>query len=158
MVDIKKFGKMGRGLVANRKIKKGTVIEESPVIVLDDDDWSSLGRTVLNLYWFLWNETGNEHGVCLALGVGSLFNHSDKPNTVYKANFKTKTLIFKATRDIKKGEQLFVNYGYDPVPHYDSFLELKKSKADAKERDKSELEELKNRAQKVSDPQLDKSI
>lgn len=108
MLTIKNSKKYGRGVYATRTIKTGELIECSPVILLDDWEADRITPTVLNCYVF-------EYGVktAIALGFGSLFNHSESENVTYRANFRNKTIEYAALCEIKKGQQLFVNYGYD---------------------------------------------
>lgn len=112
---------MGRGLVAAKDFKKGQIVESSHIIVLDIDDHKTLQPTLLNLYVFEWR--GND--VAVALGNGSLFNHAKPANVTYSNDYKHEKIVFRALRRIKKGEQLFVNYGYDPVLWYDDYLRKK---------------------------------
>jgi hypothetical protein len=47
-----------------------------------------------------------------ARGVGSLLNHdSRRANVAFSVNQNAKTVSIKATRNLKNGEELFVNYG-----------------------------------------------
>lgn len=99
----------GRGLYATRRIRKGEVVERSPVLVVDHP--GQLNSTSMNVYMFEWRR-GNS---ALALGLGSLFNHSEKrSNVTYNPVYQDLQILFVATRDIRKGEQLMINYGYDP--------------------------------------------
>lgn len=47
----------------------------------------------------------------LALGVASLFNHSDEPNLDYRIDKTRKIITFVAARDIKASEELTFYYG-----------------------------------------------
>ena len=51
---------------------------------------------------------------CVALGWGSLYNHSDQPNAAYHEVRHRNQMEFVALRDIKKGEQIFIDYDWDP--------------------------------------------
>ena len=51
--------------------------------------------------------------VALALGYGSLYNHSYRPNARYD-DIGQLTKIFTALRDIPPGEEITVNYNGDP--------------------------------------------
>ena len=108
--EIKKTRKYGRGLYATRNIKAGEVVETSPVLILDEWEASKITSTKLNLYVFDW---GKESAI--ALGVGSLFNHSVRRNVTYSNNARTSEIVFTALCDIKEGHQLFIKHGYDPV-------------------------------------------
>lgn len=115
---VRKFPKMGRGLVAAQDFKKGQIVESSPVVILDVVEHKELAKTILNLYVFAWKDTG----CALALGHGSLFNHSWENNVRYVNDYVRNKINFIATRDIQKGEQLFVDYGYDPLLEYQAYL------------------------------------
>jgi len=93
---------------ATETIPKGTVVERSPVIIIEDKHEETVAKMPLQLYLF---EFGKHQAI--ALGVGSLFNHSTKFNVDYKTNLKKKMIDFKAVRNIRKGSQLFIDYGYD---------------------------------------------
>lgn len=46
----------------------------------------------------------------VALGFGSIYNHTDNPNAMYKEYEKELTIDFIALRDIQKDEEITVNY------------------------------------------------
>lgn len=97
----------GRGVVAVRRIKKDTIIEECPVILFDMAE----GRThMLEEYAFRWSPKQ----IALALGNGSLYNHSYTPNAEYFQDKKAKTLCFIALRNILPGEEICTNYNGHP--------------------------------------------
>lgn len=48
----------------------------------------------------------------LALGLGSMFNHSTLAQNVgWKRNTETDVIVYTALRDIKAGEELCISYG-----------------------------------------------
>jgi uncharacterized protein len=48
----------------------------------------------------------------LALGLGSLFNHSTRSQNIgWLRNTETDCIVYSALRDIKKGEELCISYG-----------------------------------------------
>lgn len=47
----------------------------------------------------------------LALGYGSIYNHSNHPNASYKFNEDSGLLEFTAIRRIQRGEEIYINYG-----------------------------------------------
>ena len=48
-----------------------------------------------------------------ALGYVSIYNHAIKANCRYDMDFTFETMSIITTRDIKKGEELFINYNAD---------------------------------------------
>lgn len=97
-----------RGMFAKTLIKKGEMIEACPVFVLPRKDYPIIKKTAMRNYYFMWGKT--TVGVCF--GYGSLYNHSYKPNATYKKKIKDKVIEFRSIRDIRKGEEITVNYNY----------------------------------------------
>ena len=104
--------KYGRGIFATKNIKKGELFHEAPVIISPSDEYKNLKKTVFVEYVFWWGENLEE--CALALGYGSLFNHSFTPNALYKLNLTQKTIDFYAHTDIKANEEILINYNGDP--------------------------------------------
>lgn len=103
----------GRGVFTAAPIPEGALIEICPVIALPGPDREFIDKTGLYDYYFLW---GEDEGQCaVALGYGSLYNHSFEPNAEYRADFESLTLDFYALRDIGAGEEVTVNYNGDPA-------------------------------------------
>ena len=101
----------GRGVVTTRPIKRGKLVEASPVIRMKKRD--RLDRsTVLSHYPFEWNQP--PYVQAFPLGFAGLLNHSDEPNCKIEADIKGEVLCTDALRDIKAGEELVWNYGIDP--------------------------------------------
>lgn len=50
--------------------------------------------------------------MALALGLGSLFNHSDPPNVSFILDTSTDSIRFVTARDIELGEELCIFYGH----------------------------------------------
>ncbi len=100
----------GRGIFARCPIKDGTLIEELPVLLLPVEEiWQPEGNSELANYVFHWNNTH----VGLALGFGSLYNHSYEPNARCEdVRPRTKRII--AIRDIATDEEITINYGGSP--------------------------------------------
>jgi len=98
----------GRGVYAKRDIKKGEIIERCPIIEVSKHDTSNLKESVLVTYFFYFGK--NKERIAMALGFGSIYNHTDKPNAIYKIKPKEKIIDFIALTDIKKDEELTFNY------------------------------------------------
>ena len=107
LIEVRRSGKKGRGVFARKLIRKGTVIERAPMIVLPVREVFTSGapKMVLADYVFMWGKDM----VAVALGYGSLYNHSYQPNASYD-NAGARTQVFRAIRDIKAGEEITVNY------------------------------------------------
>ena len=50
--------------------------------------------------------------LAIALGFGSIYNHSYEPNATYKKKSESKVIDFVAIKGIKKDEEITVNYNY----------------------------------------------
>lgn len=98
----------GRGLYARRDLRRGALIEVSPVIVINRDDVGD--EELLSNYVFEWSRGKR----AVALGVGSLFNHSKEANAWWEVVKDKKVLRFYAIKDIRAGEEILVDYGYQP--------------------------------------------
>jgi uncharacterized protein len=102
----------GRGVFARRRIGRGEVVERSPLIVIPAAQWGLVESTVFCNYTFTWGRDGNDAAV--ALGYGSLYNHSYTPNARYVPRFADQALEFVALRDIEPGEEVTINYNREP--------------------------------------------
>jgi len=113
----------GRGVFARRPIEKGEIIERVPVIVLPVEQvGDDPGRHDLAAYVFEWGR----RTVALALGYGSLYNHSYEPNARYE-NLGVRTKLFVALREIAAGEEITVNYNGDPGDRSSVWFEVVES-------------------------------
>lgn len=99
----------GRGVFALKNIKKGEVIEISPVVTVPatsiPDDGEAPDGYVLD--WDPETE-GEEH--CMPLGYIMMYNHSSEPNMRLENDMEEYTITAFALRDIKAGEELTWNY------------------------------------------------
>jgi uncharacterized protein len=112
MIRVGQSPNRGRGLFATRDIRGGEVIERSPVIVIPLEEWPVIENTIIGVYVFSWGE--EMEYAALALGLGSLFNHSFRPNARYFNRLENNVIEFIAIRDIRESEEVFVNYNRDP--------------------------------------------
>lgn len=100
-----KIPNSGKGVFASKNIKKGEIIEVAPILILEFSDFIDTKWNLLFEYYFWMDDF-----VVLALGYGSMYNHSPNPNSKYKINSRTKTITFTASKDIKKDEEISFNY------------------------------------------------
>lgn len=104
-IEVRETKKRGRGVFATRRIPKGTEFEVVPVLVVKDEEVLHEDGEVLEDYVFEWDD-----GSCaIALGFGSMYNHSYSPNARYD-DFPNMTKAYTALRDIETGEEITINY------------------------------------------------
>lgn len=97
----------GLGVFAAKDFSSGEIIEKCPLLKLDVHEKNPL----LVDYRFWWEVDGKRMFYVLALGYGSLYNHSNQPIAYFINNHKDFTIDFIATREIKKGEEILIDYG-----------------------------------------------
>lgn len=108
-VEARHARNMGLGVFALKNIKEGEIIERCPVIQIPAVQYNIIKYSIFNEYIYEASDRGGETAK-LCLGLGSLYNHSDAPNTGYYG-VNARYMEFYAVRNIKKGEQLFIDYG-----------------------------------------------
>ena len=101
----------GRGVFTRERIPANTVIELSPVIVMEKKDRAFLDQTLLHDYIFEWGMEKDQ--CCMALGYVPIYNHSYQSNCEYEMDFENKTISIKTMRAIDAGEELLINYNGD---------------------------------------------
>lgn len=107
---IRRTSEKGWGVYARRSIACDTLIEEVPVLVFPTAQlYNPAGTARLGDYVYTWDD---DH-VALALGYGSLYNHSFEPNARYIDDEPCVKQYF-AIRDIAAGEEITVNYNAEP--------------------------------------------
>tara|TARA_Y100001963_G_C6405205_1_gene275901 strand:- start:35 stop:490 length:456 start_codon:yes stop_codon:yes gene_type:complete len=107
-IEIRKSPIHRYGVFAKVDIKKGTIIEEAPSVILK----GSIPEP-LDDYAFGISIQENTYSQILAFGYASMINHSDKPNTDKNFDKDNEILILTAIKDIKKDEEVLHNYGKD---------------------------------------------
>ena len=121
LITVKRIPGKGRGVFAVNDISKGTEIERVPVLVIPEADiYSEEGDGLLSEYVFAWGQKT----VALALGYGSLYNHSYKPNARYEDDGQ-QTKVYISIRKIKKGEEITINYNGTPTSRAPVWFDVK---------------------------------
>ncbi len=117
-------GRGGRGVFALADVPAGTVIERTPVLliprnqVFSDDPKIRAASARISWYVFDWAGQTKRDYVALALGYGSIYNHSDAPNAAFEPE-PPDTLAFRVLRDLAAGDEVTISYrgkGDDPHP------------------------------------------
>ncbi|KAG0249844.1 hypothetical protein BG011_008878 [Mortierella polycephala] len=106
-LQIQDCGAKGRGVITRTLIPTRTIIDISPIILFPTEEYSLHGQhTQLDHYTYRW-----QGGMALALGLGSMFNHSNDPNVGFQRDFDNKLIRYTALREIYPGEELCISYG-----------------------------------------------
>jgi len=89
------------------EIGKESVIEICPILIIPGQQAREIvSGYVLYEYYFEWKKDS----IALALGYGSLYNHSPVPNAFFEADYKNQYIIFRASEDIPAGTEILVDY------------------------------------------------
>jgi len=99
----------GLGVFAIEEIQIGELIEECPVLFLPTKK-GELNYTLID-YTYQWPKSFEWVNHVIALGYGSLYNHSEKPNADWESDTDKQTFRFVATRKISKGDEITIFYG-----------------------------------------------
>lgn len=103
-LQVKESPVHGYGVYTLQTISAEEIIEECPVLIVANK------LVELNNYWFHW-EPYSENQSGIALGYGSIYNHSVKPNAIAIPDFANNLLTIKALKKISPGEEIFIFYG-----------------------------------------------
>jgi SET domain-containing protein len=117
----------GRCVFAAAPLQRGMLIERAPCIRIPRSvyDAQGLQRTPLEHYVFVERATND---LLLALGIGSLFNHSDTPNVDYRVGGRPDgdgggggggggevdpqgLVTFRTCKAVEAGDELCIYYG-----------------------------------------------
>ena len=111
------FGARGRGVVADRAIRAGELVERSPVLVIPHGDRPATDGSIVFTYVFMWEHGTVEEDLykhqgraAIALGFTSLLNHSYAPNCAFVRHIDDLAIDLVAARAIEAGEELTIDY------------------------------------------------
>lgn len=106
----------GLGIFATQDIKAGELVERCPMVPLG---YRSRYHSDPQIYRYLYAQPTCECSECknhgfifhMVLGYGMLYNHQEDPNTEWKFDWKQLFADVIAIKDIKKEDEIFVDYG-----------------------------------------------
>lgn len=106
----------GRGVFATEDINMDDIVERCPLVPLA---FRSRYHSDPQLYRYLYSQPlcpcreCQNHGFIfhMALGYGMIYNHQDNANTTWKFDWENGIADIIANRDIKAGQEIFVDYG-----------------------------------------------
>ena len=96
----------GRGVFATAPIASGETIEICPVLRVPVEEVELIDSTLIAAYYYIWNGAAG-----IALGFGSLYNHSSTPNAEYLKHIEEDFLVIRALSAIPSGEEITMSYG-----------------------------------------------
>jgi SET domain-containing protein len=108
---IDKSAGKGRGVFSSVDIPAHTIVEISPVIVMNHEERQLLDKTALHDYIFEWGDE-KDH-CCMAMGYVPVYNHSYTSNCEYEMDTEEEVIRIKTVRNILAGEELLINYNGD---------------------------------------------
>jgi len=101
--DLIKTSKIGdRGVIASKDYAPGDVLELCPCIKQEND--AVAGK--IEDYIFEYDDKYS----LIAFGYCSMYNHVDDNNAEWEV-LNDNQLVIKVIKNIKKGEEIFINYG-----------------------------------------------
>ena len=93
----------GFGVFAGKNYKKGDTVEISPFVEIVNND-------SIQPYTFASHLDPNKK--LIMLGIASMYNHSEeKENVKFKLTDGERLMLFYATKDINKDEEIYLKYG-----------------------------------------------
>lgn len=98
----------GTGVFATAAFEIDDVIERCPVLVVPPDQAFEVADTVFGDYVYEW-----EGGSALALGFGSLYNHSRASTARYEMDYDLEEIHVVAVQPIAEGDEITINYNGD---------------------------------------------
>lgn len=103
----------GVGVFAIGELEAGELIEECPIIVVPAEQMELADSTVLYDFYYSWPGGAG----AIALGYGSLLNHSFEPNARYDLDVEGRAVVITAEKAIERDEEILINY----VGHPDAY-------------------------------------
>lgn len=101
----------GRGVFSAVEVFAGELIESAELVIVPESQCKAVEGTVLGRYMFMWGPDSKDGAI--ALGFGSLYNHSETPNADHFMDLEHNLITFVANRDIPCGEEITINYQAD---------------------------------------------
>lgn len=105
-ISIQESPGKGLGVFATELIKKDEIIEECHLIEADN----LRHHPNLERYLFSYPKKSSPFYHMIALGYGSIYNHSSSPNADWNEHDTLKAFKFFAIKDILPGEEIVIEY------------------------------------------------
>ena len=89
-------------------LESHTIIEISPVIIMNAIDRVHLDQTLLHDYIFEWDPRHRQ--CCMALGLVPIYNHACPSNCEYEMDYAAALIRIRTIRPVQSGEEMTINY------------------------------------------------
>jgi uncharacterized protein len=107
-VELRAVRGKGRGVFARRAFRQGQIIERAPAVVIPGPSWNRHGRLTL-LEHYCYQSGARNQNSAVVLGYVMLYNHAWDPNANLD-EMPDHSYQVTARRDIRKGDEILVNY------------------------------------------------
>lgn len=109
----------GRGVYTALPLSPEDTIEICPVIVIPEGDVPLIHASILHNYYFTWPD--GQGSIALALGYGSMYNHSPNPNATWIMDIPRQEMIVRCISPIPSGSEISIDYtgGTSQLPWFD---------------------------------------
>ena len=108
-IEIRRSDRNGWGVFARRDIKKHSLLEEVPIIVVDSEKVREIDEYLTYAYDF------DDNHIMIGLGFAGLYNHSFDPNAEWKKDPVNMVMEHFTIKDISAGEEILINYGEENI-------------------------------------------
>ncbi len=98
----------GRGVFTAEHLSPGDLIELCPIVKITKKDLMHIDQTILYEYYFLWEE--DPYTACLALGYGSLYNHSTTPNAIVIMDYGDDMIKIQSIEELSVDTEIRIDY------------------------------------------------
>ncbi|HRZ18586.1 MAG TPA: SET domain-containing protein-lysine N-methyltransferase [Methanofastidiosum sp.] len=105
--EIIRTAEKGKCIIANRNFRIGDTLFINNYLKIPKYEVEGKGLTNHYFWSHLGKTDDNAH---IVFGLGSFLNHSVRPNTLLEWDIEREVAIFKALREIRKGEELTIDY------------------------------------------------
>lgn len=102
----------GLGVFTQKICTPGEIIEQCPLILMNETDTRLLEDTALYNYYFIVES--RKTPAAIGLGFSSLYNHAAPSNAAYHIDLSRQLIIIKAHCYIHAGEEITINYHGHP--------------------------------------------
>ena len=96
----------GRSVYTGIQISPGDTIEICPIILIPEEQKETIHETIIHDYYFIWPSGG----IALALGLGSIYNHSSTPNSEVVFDLENEEIIINCLTAISPGDEIVIDY------------------------------------------------